>query len=244
MTAPVSTTADSAADVVVTFTNLKHMDATASTACVDVSLFVDDITAAVATRRFTYAITSDQSGSDVSVTATKSDITGVNNNAMAVAADTDSVTHSMAFTPSVMTAGAIQYGETFQVDVPSQPGFDLDVTAVSPGTIDSENGPGWVSHPTDKTVYIKLPLSSFVTDTTKSQLVTMTVEWQVNHNAYGSRALRGLISTDPEEPQHGTIDYTLSVDIIPYEEGSYAYTLSPVTYCASAAMAGVASMLL
>ena len=244
MTAPVPTTAADAADVVVTFTNLVHMDATASTACVDVSLFVDGITEAVATRKFTYAITSDQSGSDVSVTATKSDITGVNSNSMGVAADTDSVTHSMAFTPTVMTAAAIQYGETFQVDVPSQPGFDLDVTAVSPGTIESEpNGIGWVSHPTDKAVVIKLPLSSFL-DATTSQEVTMTVEWQVNHDAYSGRALRGLVSSDAEEPQHGSIDYSFSVDIIPYEEGSYAYTLSPVTYCASAAMAGVASMIL
>eukprot|EP00529_Nitzschia_sp_RCC80_P039297 CAMPEP_0113510978 /NCGR_PEP_ID=MMETSP0014_2-20120614/38433_1 /TAXON_ID=2857 /ORGANISM="Nitzschia sp." /LENGTH=49 /DNA_ID=CAMNT_0000406983 /DNA_START=19 /DNA_END=164 /DNA_ORIENTATION=+ /assembly_acc=CAM_ASM_000159 len=49
MTAPASTTAEDAADVVVTFTNSVHMDATTSTACVDVSLFVDDITVAVAT---------------------------------------------------------------------------------------------------------------------------------------------------------------------------------------------------
>mmetsp|Transcript_2296 Transcript_2296/g.5179 ORF Transcript_2296/g.5179 Transcript_2296/m.5179 type:complete len:146 (-) Transcript_2296:18-455(-) len=144
MTAPASTTAEDAADVVVTFTNSVHMDATTSTACVDVSLFVDDITVAVATRRFTYAITSDESGSDVSVTATKSDITGVNGNAMTAAADTDSVTHTMAFTPTVVTTAAIKYGETVRVDVPSQAGFDLDVTAVSPGSIPSEpNGKRW-----------------------------------------------------------------------------------------------------
>jgi hypothetical protein len=239
LTAPVSLTATTGDSVGVTFKNLVHMDATPRQACINVNLYVDNIATAVATRQFTYDVTAAESGTDATVVTSSQSVGGVLGNSQAADTATETATHALTFVPTITTAGAIQFGDTFNVEIAAQAGFSIDVTALSIGTIAAEpNGVGPVSYPTKKNVDILLPLSAFV-DANTAQAVTLTVAWAVDNGALTRRALRGL----QDAAQNGTIDYTMEVAVVPYE-GSYAYTIKSVTYCASAAAAGIAAMLI
>lgn len=189
----------SSADAVVTFTN--QMAITTATACLDVTLYVDGISAAVATRRVEYDITAPQSGTDGTVQVVQGNLAGVGANPQALQSNTASGAHSLVFSPTIVTAGTIKYGDTFDVELDAIAGYEIDVSAVSVGAIlDEKNGVGFVAAPTKKSITIKLPLSSFLDANGGSETIDLTVDWQVIARR---RHLRVEGNDMPSNPLHG-----------------------------------------
>ncbi|KAG7340763.1 hypothetical protein IV203_024306 [Nitzschia inconspicua] len=181
-------TKSSSADVEVTFTNQNAI--TSAVACLDVALYVNGISIAVATRRVEYSVTAESGTSGTgSVTITQSNLDGVATNSQSKQTNAESGGHSLVFVPSIVTSGPIQYGDTFDVEIAAISGYDVDISAISIGTItDEKNGAGYVSAPDNKSITIKLPLNSFLDASGGSETITLTVDWKLTGTR---RQLRG-----------------------------------------------------
>jgi hypothetical protein len=209
----------SSADAEVTFTNQNTI--TTATACLDVSLYVNGISIAVASRRIEYSVTASQSGTEgtATVSVTQSSLQGVAANSQTTQTLEETGTHTLVFTPTIVGTGPIQYGESFDVEIDAITGYDIDVSAISVGTItDEKNGVGFVSAPAKKSITIKLPLSSFSDAKGGTEIVDLTINWRVTpirrqlRGETDWRALGGETSNSIPLQQSGSVNALVGHD--------------------------------
>ncbi|KAG7373453.1 hypothetical protein IV203_034177 [Nitzschia inconspicua] len=199
-------TKSSSADVEVTFTNQNAI--TSAVACLDVALYVNGISIAVATRRVEYSVTAESGTAGTgSVTITQSNLNGVATNSQSKQTNSESGSSTLVFVPSIVTSGPIQYGDTFDVEIAAISGYDIDVSAISVGTITGEkNGAGYVSAPDNKSITIKLPLSSFLDSSGGSETITLTVDWKLTgtrRQLRGESAQVSVVTGNHNGDEHG-----------------------------------------
>jgi hypothetical protein len=233
-------TAADAADLVVTFTNLKHI--TATTYCIDVSLRADGIATPLATKRFEYAVTAVDMAT-VNVNLITTDLTDVTTNAIAEVGGgvkTGNVDPGLALTAA--STGPYRFGDSVTIQIQPGTGFDTEITAVGVpcGTVDETANSGRIAFPGASTSTFLLPLTCYADGTRASVTITATVDWWVNNASV--RRLRGLQDNE-ELPESGYFDYAMEVELVALEDGSTGY-VTKFYYCASAASAGVAAALL
>ena len=191
----------------VTFTNQNTIGT--ATACLDVSLYVDGISIAVATRRVEYSITAPQSGTDGSGQVTQGNLAGVEANAQTTQINAETGTHTLTFNPTIVGSALIHYGETFDVELDATTGYDIDVSAISVGIItDEKNGVGYVSAPTKKSITIKLPLSSFMDSKGGTETIDLTVDWKLSGTRRQLRGEAESTTTQERKPDKGFPEQT------------------------------------
>ncbi|KAG7371295.1 hypothetical protein IV203_019865 [Nitzschia inconspicua] len=225
----------------VTFTNDIHV--TDRTYCILVKLKADGLATLVATKQFSYKVTAPTTGS-VTVDCTMSDLGDVTTNDLA--ADLADVITGNAnpglIAKSLSDGTPVRFGDSFTVELSTLSGFDAEITSITIdcGTEFLTGNIGRQEYPDPAMVDVTLPLVCFADASRANHEVTIGVTWWINNDSV--RRLRGLQNND-DLPDNGSFEYALDAEIVPMEDGSSA-SVTKFYYCASAASAGMAAVLL